>query len=244
MLLLHQSLLSLGGLTEWVHADGPRTSLLEANKEGVASLPGYLALHWGGVVLGHLLYALVVGRQDLQRQQVQQAGKRQGEKHVAKSADKESAGSKDGAPAVENNSSNSSNRSRGIAAGALVRLAAVDAALWLACLVACRTIQPVSRRACNLAYVTWMLALGLQGVCLFLAAGWLRPGSVPCLLGRINSSMLAVFLAANLLTGGVNLTVDTLAVGRGGACAILLAYMAAVAGCAALVPHGPQRSPA
>jgi hypothetical protein len=41
------------------------------------------------------------------------------------------------------------------------------------------------------------------------------------LMLAFNRNMLALFLAANLLTGGINLSINTLAVGRWGARSIV-----------------------
>ena len=51
LLLLHQAALSWGGLAEWVES-APRLGVFSANKEGLASLPGYLAIWWLGDALG------------------------------------------------------------------------------------------------------------------------------------------------------------------------------------------------
>lgn len=191
LLGVHQWLLSGAGLIKLAHSDGPRDTLAAANKEGLLSLPGYLALHWLGVALGWWLQGTMI------------AG----------------AAGRPGAAAG----------STPATFPLLVRVAAADAALWLACWAASKYVQPVSRRACNLAYVLWMLALGLQSVGLFLASGRWSPGPLPRLLHSLNGGMLPAFLVANLLTGLVNMAVDTLAVGVAGASAILLAYMAAIA---------------
>lgn len=92
----------------------------------------------------------------------------------------------------------------------------------------------VSRRACNLCYVLWSLALnsGALAACM-----WLQPPPRPALLDALSKQQLAVFLVANLLTGAVNMSVNTLAVGDAVARAVVAAYGATVAGIA-LWMHG------
>lgn len=53
LLLLHQAAL-LCGIAQWVEHT-PRRGLLSANKEGLASLPGYLAIWWLGDAIGAVL---------------------------------------------------------------------------------------------------------------------------------------------------------------------------------------------
>ena len=190
LLVCHQLAL-LSGLTHYVqHA--PRTSFVSANKEGLISLPGYLAL------------AL--------------------------------AGSAASAPLLS---------TPGVGARSLLLLAA---ALWAAAAVADALVQSTSRRLCNAAYVLWVMAQ----VCLVTSLAMLRgrrassvrrsprvhgdgdsDDTPPPLLDALNRHPLSVFLLANLLTGGVNLSVDTMGASHGFAAAVLTAYMAIV--CAAAV---------
>jgi len=101
-------------------------------------------------------------------------------------------------------------------------------------------VQPASRRACNAAYVLWMLALNLQSVALFVGADALLPGAAPHLLTAVNASMLPFFLAANVATGAVNLSMNTLAASDGTAVAVVAAYMAVLCGGALLLHERRQ----
>ncbi|KAK2077423.1 hypothetical protein QBZ16_004268 [Prototheca wickerhamii] len=123
------------------------------------------------------------------------------------------------------------------------------ACLGDACFLALqRWVQPVSRRACNATYVVWILALNLQ-VVLGCAAvlGGRRGGRaarpLPAALAACNDQMLAVFLAANLLTGAVNASVDTLETGDWPAHGILVAYMACVLSLAAALTRALSGRP-
>ena len=61
------------------------------------------------------------------------------------------------------------------------------------------------------------------------------------LLEALGNQMLAVFLLANLLTGAVNLSVNTLVVGGAAARGILVVYAGLLCGAAVLLQHGGVR---
>ena len=94
-------------------------------------------------------------------------------------------------------------------------------------------VQPTSRRLCNAAYALWVLAqVGLCfGLCVLCVLLQTRPA--PLLLDAVNRRQLAVFLLANVLTGGINLLGDgnTRQSSDAWAAVVLFAYMGAV--CAA-----------
>ena len=90
-------------------------------------------------------------------------------------------------------------------------------------------LQPVSRRACNAAYIFWMLGMNTFALVLLAAAAAALPTqSSPRLLLAVNDAMLPTFLVANVLTGVVNLSIDTLNVGDWGARVIVAMYMVTV----------------
>ena len=93
-------------------------------------------------------------------------------------------------------------------------------------------VESTSRRLCNLAYVLWV---GAQ-VGLVLILAMLRDAAAatapPPLLEAVNRRPLSVFLLANVLTGAVNLTCDTMAASHALAAGVLGAYMAIVCGAA------------
>ncbi|KAL7275090.1 Glucosaminyl phosphatidylinositol (GlcN-PI) nositol acylation protein [Rhizina undulata] len=92
----------------------------------------------------------------------------------------------------------------------------------------------VSRRLANLPYFLWVAAFNTVQLTAFYVIEWVffsrREGSggyefaVPRVLEAFNRNGLAVFLVANLLTGLVNVSINTLEVGRVGALVILVAY--------------------
>nr|GLL44535.1 uncharacterized protein At4g17910 isoform X2 [Ipomoea trifida] len=99
-----------------------------------------------------------------------------------------------------------------------------------------RHVERVSRRMCNLAYVTLVLAQNLQDQSVLQPCN--RQIALPWVLGIImlsrhklsaleeafDQNLLASFLLANVLTGLVNLSVDTLFVSSVSALAILQVY--------------------
>lgn len=147
---------------------------IQLNKEGIFSLPGYLALY---------LLALSLFR------------------HV--------------------NHSLAARRN-----GALRSLLPLSAALWGA-FWAFDARSRTSRRACNAAFVAWTLAEALVLALIPITAGMrgIEPGPMAASLAK---RMLPSFLVANLLTGAVNLAIDTRTVGVPGAWAIVGAYCTAV----------------
>ncbi|GMI15249.1 hypothetical protein TrVE_jg254 [Triparma verrucosa] len=89
----------------------------------------------------------------------------------------------------------------------------------------------VSRRTTNAAYVAWAIAVNAS-LLLGLAA-IVRPNEQSVMIFEaINRNGLVVFLIANLLTGAVNLSIDTLAVGNLTAIKIVAGYMGLVCGVA------------
>jgi phosphatidylinositol glycan class W len=122
-------------------------------------------------------------------------------------------------------------------AGQRRRVAALVTALWAAFLAATVWLEPVSRRSCNASYVFWMLALNAQSLAALAGATATLPTQpLPRLLQAVSDTMLPTFLVANLLTGAVNMAIDTMKVGDWVARAVVSGYTAAVA-VAALIAH-------
>ena len=100
-----------------------------------------------------------------------------------------------------------------------------------------------SRRLANLPYTLWITAFNTSQLFLFASIEFLiQPQSSTAVisvtndasrvLAAFNRNGLAVFLLANLLTGLVNLSVDTLDMTDGRAMMVLVMYAAAVTGVA------------
>ncbi|KAG6633668.1 uncharacterized protein At4g17910 isoform X3 [Carya illinoinensis] len=87
-----------------------------------------------------------------------------------------------------------------------------------------RYVEGVSRRMCNLPYVTMVLALNLQVLSVLTLSDYI-PGSKTSILEQaFNRNLLGSFLLANVLTGLVNLSVDTLSASSVAALFILVLY--------------------
>jgi glucosaminylphosphatidylinositol acyltransferase len=194
----HQAALSLTGLTAWLEpAERDMGSLVEANKEGLCSLPGYLALCYAGSAAASLL-------QPCQRTPVEGASSSKASPSVAASDTR----------------------------AWFVRLTACTAMAWACTLFAAVLVQPVSRRFSNLAYVLWISAMCLSSLLLgAVAQMWVgvvaEDRSAGQVLTAISKHQLAVFLIANVLTGLVNLSIDTLNASNGQAAVVLSLYTVA-----------------
>ncbi|KAJ3000784.1 Glucosaminyl phosphatidylinositol (GlcN-PI) nositol acylation protein [Globomyces sp. JEL0801] len=94
----------------------------------------------------------------------------------------------------------------------------------------------VSRRMANFPFVIWVSALcSTMLLSLFLIDDCFSVPNVPIILTSINQNQLAIFLFANILTGLINLTVNTLNFNHLQAFAILIVYLYVVGLVAALL---------
>lgn len=193
LLVGHETILQLG-LSHYVLGDVPRTSFLAANREGLASILGYVGLYLLSVHVGSIL-----------KNETEFANARPLLKQAGK-------------------------------------LALLCALLWKLTFL-CRDMFGVSRRLANMGYVLWILSIGTAMTTLFLLLEIFyhyivfdkpKPDDekqqeqqtcVPLILKAIDYNGLAFFLAANILTGLVNMTFQTLLVGNGGAIFLLCTYM-------------------
>lgn len=217
----------------WVHSDERGPGLLSANKEGLASLAGYWALQLLGTAAGHACYAAAVGAAAAAA--APPAGVRRSSRLSTGGTGSPVASPGTGLTIRTRLPAGSAAPLRRAQARLLAQLAAGTVVLWAAYWAAAALVQPTSRRACNAAYVLWILALNVQCVALFVGADTLLPGGQPHLLASVNASMLPVFLGANLLTGAVNLSVNTLDMPDAAAALIVAAYTALFCAPAVLV---------
>ena len=105
--------------------------------------------------------------------------------------------------------------------------AAACAVAWAALLCCVYGLQlPVSRRQCNLSFVLWIYAEG--ATMLLMAHAGLDSAST--LMRALSVRQLAVFLGANVLTGAVNMAMETMAAPPATALAVLSLYVVAVCG--------------
>lgn len=128
-----------------------------------------------------------------------------------------------------------------------LRDVALDAALFIVLYILSTSLYAfnltVSRRLANLPYVLWVIAFNNVQILLCGIIESLGPefsyrkddtsklnNASSSVMKAFNQNGLPIFLMANLLTGLVNLTVNTLDMGNLGAMCILIAYAAAVTG--------------
>lgn len=107
---------------------------------------------------------------------------------------------------------------------ATIRVWILSLLLWLLTVIIDRHVERVSRRMCNLAYVTLVLAVNLQVLAIFILSDFLPGSKTSVLEEAYNRNLLGTFLLANLLTGLVNLMVETLFASAAKALFILIAY--------------------
>jgi phosphatidylinositol glycan class W len=93
---------------------------------------------------------------------------------------------------------------------------------------------PVSRRTTNSIFTVWALVVNVLQLAAIRYA-WMRGGKVPSVLVAVNRHGLLTFILANLLTGAVNLLINTLEVSDSMALAILFGYVSVVGSLAVLM---------
>ncbi|GLT72569.1 hypothetical protein SLA2020_444930 [Shorea laevis] len=107
---------------------------------------------------------------------------------------------------------------------ARIRVWVLALLFWIITLLLDRHVERVSRRMCNLTYVSMVLALNLQVLSVLMLSDYI-PGRITSILEEaFNRNLLGAFLLANLLTGLVNLSVDTLSASSLSALSILVVY--------------------
>uniref|UniRef100_A0A803LU06 Uncharacterized protein n=1 Tax=Chenopodium quinoa TaxID=63459 RepID=A0A803LU06_CHEQI len=104
------------------------------------------------------------------------------------------------------------------------RVCAVSVLLWLLTLVLNLHVEQVSRRMCNMAYVMLVLAVNFEVLAIFMLSEFTPGSNFTALEGAFDQNLLASFLLANLLTGLVNLSIDTLFASSNQALVILVLY--------------------
>ena len=118
-----------------------------------------------------------------------------------------------------------------------VALAALGA-FWCAALGLHAFIEPVSRRSGNAAYVLWISAYNMQVIIVFVVMSRIlclarrKPSAAPALVQAVSANQLGVFLCGNLLTGLVNVSIETIEVSDSGAWMVMIAYTSVICSCA------------
>ncbi|KAJ7581511.1 GWT1-domain-containing protein [Mycena floridula] len=204
--IAQQLALSKLGLEDFA-LNAPRVDLTTQNKEGLVSLPGYLAIHLLGLSLGTMVLPPTPSYFRRIQRQLQSGSKSSGE---------------DKTKLVPLSSPRKTDK-------AVTELAAY-AFLWWFGMYAVRYQYEVSRRLANLSYILWIAAYNTTTIIGYMLVDLnffsmpkksvtLQPnedqdsipmGTPPPLLEAINKNSLAIFLLANVLTGLVNMLVSTI----------------------------------
>lgn len=192
--VVYQLVLSRTSLQAFLLSDA-RPGLLGENKEGLASLPGYIAIFLVGLSIGEHVLRLADTKADTPEEASEKLAKRKTE--------------------------------------LMLSLLGYAAASWIAIWGLGLMGISVSRRFANLPYVLWTTAYNTSYLAGFLALelGLFPDGGAdacPPLLEAVNRNGLAVFLIANLLTGLINVSMQTMYAGHGTALAVLGAYSAGI----------------
>ncbi|ONL98488.1 transferase transferring acyl groups [Zea mays] len=98
------------------------------------------------------------------------------------------------------------------------------ALFWILAIIFDSYIERVSRRMCNFAYVMLVFGQNFQVLCILTLAGFVSYKKNLVLEDAFNQNMLGSFLLANILTGLVNLSVNTLSASSLTAFMILSVY--------------------
>ncbi|KAM0857408.1 hypothetical protein ACQ4PT_048488 [Festuca glaucescens] len=106
----------------------------------------------------------------------------------------------------------------------VVKVWVLAASFWILTIILDGYVERVSRRMCNFAYVMLVFGQNFQVISILTLAGYTSYDKNLILEDAFNQNMLGSFLLANILTGVVNLSVDTLAASSLTAFIILSVY--------------------
>ncbi|KAJ4473893.1 GWT1-domain-containing protein [Lentinula aciculospora] len=247
--LSHQLALSITPLQNYT-LNSLRTNLINANKEGLVSLTGYLAIHLLGLSVGTLIFP--PSPSDFRREQSRLRSQLRGTATTSASSS-------------ESNQVNAGQATTTATAPpkrqddkTIIELFSYGF-LWWTCLGLCYLTDVgggVSRRLANLPYVIWTAAYNTSFVMFYLILDNLAPlktkrahasrtspsslhlppssyftnavtkseSEAPPLLQAINLNGLALFLLANVATGLINLSMATMYASNSVAMVVLSAY--------------------
>ncbi|RMZ76251.1 hypothetical protein DV738_g5062, partial [Chaetothyriales sp. CBS 135597] len=201
--LMYEIVLDNTSLLAYILISPRGPDLLSKNREGVFSFIGYLAIFLSGRGTGSVVVQLLEDDDNNRHSSAKPSSSSVAQQH-------------------QNDDETAHERQR-----LLTRLAtdaALSAALfWLTTSIHAFNLT-VSRRLANLPYVLWVVAFNQIQICLFALNASSKVMQV------FNKNGLVIFLVANLLTGLVNLTFNTLDASPIQAMAILTAYAAALSG--------------
>ncbi|KAL8104117.1 uncharacterized protein At4g17910-like isoform X3 [Apium graveolens] len=105
-----------------------------------------------------------------------------------------------------------------------IRASILALVFWILTLFLEEHVERPSRRMCNLAYVTNVMAVNLQMLAIVMLGEHIPGPKISTLEKAFNNNLLGSFLLANLMTGVVNLTIDTLSTSTVAALIVLSVY--------------------
>ncbi|GAA5835465.1 hypothetical protein JCM5353_000151 [Sporobolomyces roseus] len=227
--VVHQLLLSSTSLQHWT-LNAARTNLITQNKEGLVSFPGYLAIHLLGLASGLYIlppdpYFFSIHSRTVSPSAPIEVKRKFEEKRAKMWKSKP---------------------------GKLGNLLGSYAVVWWVCYYMSRTMGgEVSRRLANLSYVLWVVAFNTSFLFLYLLIQLASTSNMfsssttpsittpppsepkaPIIFEAINRNGLIVFLVANLLTGLINVSIESMYTSHFNAILILVSYCAVVVGVA------------
>lgn len=100
----------------------------------------------------------------------------------------------------------------------------LDGFLWVLTIFLDRFVEKISRRMCNLAYVTFVLAQNFEVLAILMLSDLVPTRKTLVLEEVFDQNLLVTFLLANILTGLVNVSITTVFVSPFLAYCILLSY--------------------
>uniref|UniRef100_A0ACD5WXA1 Uncharacterized protein n=2 Tax=Avena sativa TaxID=4498 RepID=A0ACD5WXA1_AVESA len=106
----------------------------------------------------------------------------------------------------------------------VVKVWVLAASCWILAIILDSYVERVSRRMCNFAYVMLVFGQNFQVISILTLAGSVSYDKNLILEYAFNQNMLGLFLLANILTGLINLSVDTLSASSFTAFMILSVY--------------------
>ncbi|KAL5218953.1 hypothetical protein ABZP36_019637 [Zizania latifolia] len=106
----------------------------------------------------------------------------------------------------------------------VIKVWVLAASFWILAIILDSYVERVSRRMCNFAYVMLVFGQNFQVISILTLAGFISYEKNLVLEDAFNQNMLGSFLLANILTGVINLSVNTLSASSRTAFMILLVY--------------------
>lgn len=225
LVTLHELSLQLGLSSYVIDANNTikRDNFLNANREGLFSILGYVAIYLASVYVAH----------------------------VIKCDSDDARPTEEAATTATNPTEKDGKLNKSINARQLLKksfqLALIALVLWKI-VYTLKRMFGVSRRLANMGYVIWIMSIGSSTTAMLMllevfyyfvsfeqstseseendpTGTTANPSYAPIILNGIAYNGLLFFLAANILTGIVNLSFQTMLIDSGGALFILCAYM-------------------